>query len=133
MPEHPDQPEKPIRRRDFFRRGLMELFKPLDRAMEPIKRAAQHFDALDRMGGPAEPEAVFHPPTVANEYAPVLLRPPGALPEADFLSTCSRCGECVRACPVLCIKMESTGFMDNAPYIDVDAAACVMCEGLQCT
>jgi len=28
-----------------------------------------------------------------------LLRPPGALPEAEFLARCVRCGECMAACP----------------------------------
>ncbi|MDZ7832453.1 MAG: 4Fe-4S binding protein [Desulfobacterales bacterium] len=28
-----------------------------------------------------------------------LIRPPGALPEASFLSACVRCGECMTACP----------------------------------
>jgi MauM/NapG family ferredoxin protein len=28
-----------------------------------------------------------------------LIRPPGALPEADFLTRCIRCGECMKACP----------------------------------
>lgn len=28
-----------------------------------------------------------------------LIRPPGALPEAAFLRTCVRCGECMKACP----------------------------------
>ena len=28
-----------------------------------------------------------------------LLRPPGSLDEADFLSRCIRCGECMKACP----------------------------------
>jgi len=28
-----------------------------------------------------------------------LIRPPGALDEAEFLSRCIRCGECMRACP----------------------------------
>ncbi len=27
-----------------------------------------------------------------------LIRPPGALPEADFLQTCIRCGECMKSC-----------------------------------
>lgn len=27
------------------------------------------------------------------------IRPPGALPEAGYLSCCARCGNCVRACP----------------------------------
>ena len=31
--------------------------------------------------------------------SPTLIRPPGAMPEGDFLSLCVRCGECVKACP----------------------------------
>lgn len=30
---------------------------------------------------------------------PALIRPPGSLPEAEFLSKCVRCGECMKACP----------------------------------
>jgi ferredoxin-type protein NapF len=30
---------------------------------------------------------------------PDLIRPPGALPEPEFLQRCARCGECLRACP----------------------------------
>lgn len=30
---------------------------------------------------------------------PHLIRPPGALPEKDFLARCIRCGECMKACP----------------------------------
>lgn len=30
---------------------------------------------------------------------PELIRPPGALPEKDFLARCVRCGECMKACP----------------------------------
>lgn len=30
---------------------------------------------------------------------PLLIRPPGALPETDFLRLCQRCGLCMKACP----------------------------------
>lgn len=28
-----------------------------------------------------------------------LIRPPGAIPESDFLNTCIRCGKCIKICP----------------------------------
>lgn len=31
------------------------------------------------------------------------LRPPGALPEREFLATCVRCGECSKVCPTRCL------------------------------
>jgi polyferredoxin len=33
-----------------------------------------------------------------------LLRPPGALPEEEFLARCVRCGECMRACPTRALQ-----------------------------
>ncbi len=32
------------------------------------------------------------------------LRPPGAIPEDDFLATCVRCGQCIKACPTGCLQ-----------------------------
>jgi ferredoxin len=40
-----------------------------------------------------------HPRTSKKSFSPELVRPPGALPEADFLATCVRCGECMKVCP----------------------------------
>jgi len=36
--------------------------------------------------------------TERNHIPEDLIRPPGALPEPDFLTTCVRCGECMKAC-----------------------------------
>lgn len=35
-----------------------------------------------------------------------IIRPPGALPEPDFLATCVRCGECVKACPTNTLQLD---------------------------
>lgn len=35
---------------------------------------------------------------------PRLIRPPGALPEEDFLQLCQRCGLCMKACPTNAIN-----------------------------
>jgi len=36
--------------------------------------------------------------TIAKRPDPFLVRPPGALPEDDFLGRCVRCGECMKVC-----------------------------------
>ena len=38
-------------------------------------------------------------PLTRIEKRPQSLRPPGALPEADFLNVCIACQECIRVCP----------------------------------
>ena len=66
---------------------------------------------------------------------PTFLRPPGAIEEDRFLETCSRCGKCADACPADAIFRlnEAHGEAGGTPVIDADMAACVVCEGLQCT
>jgi MauM/NapG family ferredoxin protein len=39
------------------------------------------------------------PADAAGAAAKGLIRPPGALPEADFLDKCIRCSECMKVCP----------------------------------
>jgi polyferredoxin len=36
---------------------------------------------------------------LAGNWNPSLIRPPGALPEKEFLSRCVKCGQCMRICP----------------------------------
>lgn len=63
------------------------------------------------------------------------LRPPGALQEDKFLSSCIKCGQCVQVCPVNAIKLADLdeGFGVGVPYIDARAQACdFSCDGLQC-
>jgi ferredoxin-type protein NapG len=43
----------------------------------------------------------------------LILRPPGALKEDDFLATCIKCGMCVEACPFDTLKLAKPG--DNKP------------------
>ncbi len=81
--------------------------------------------------------------------AAACVRPPGALPEEDFLATCIRCGRCTDACPNRCI----TPFTEEAgrelalapgarqfgtPVIFARRQACMLCngepgDGLLCT
>jgi ferredoxin-type protein NapF len=51
------------------------------------------------------------------------LRPPWALAEAQFVAVCTRCGDCVRACPQSILRLASNGF----PEINFARGACTFC------
>jgi len=107
--------KKPVDRRRFFRLGLSELLRPLASAAKPLERMAHELGKLDQ------------PRTRPD----VWLRPPGSLPEARFLQTCQRTGDCVAACPVKAIKLDPAK-AGGVPFIDADSSACVVCTGLKC-
>lgn len=62
------------------------------------------------------------------------VRPPGALPEVGFLAACTRCGDCVAACPPQVIRTVSTkgGLAAGTPYLDVRRAPCIACPDMPC-
>jgi ferredoxin-type protein NapG len=65
------------------------------------------------------------------------LRPPGARPEIELADLCSRCGDCVRACPAQCIQLDARDEVGDAaagglPYIVARQSPCVICEELAC-
>ncbi len=50
-------------------------------------------------------------------------RPPWSVPESRFVDACSRCDDCVRACPTGLLRRGDGGF----PLTDFSAAACTFC------
>jgi MauM/NapG family ferredoxin protein len=62
-------------------------------------------------------------------------RPPGAAPELMFLASCTRCGDCIEACPAnAIIKAPSgAGFAVGTPIIDPMVQPCVVCDTMWCT
>jgi ferredoxin-type protein NapG len=70
-------------------------------------------------------------PAVKRPYAEPtgLLRPPGALPEADFLAACIRCTRCQDACEPGAIQLytERDGSLYHTPYVDPARKACTLC------
>lgn len=62
------------------------------------------------------------------------LRPPGALPEVGFLAACTRCGECLTACPPRAIQKvpASGGLAAGTPFIDPSVQGCTACPDMPC-
>jgi len=62
------------------------------------------------------------------------LRPPGALPEDEFLAACTRCGLCIRGCPydMLHLGRLGDGVPLGTPYFFARQAGCEMCEDIPC-
>ena len=66
--------------------------------------------------------------------APLILRPPGAKPEVDFLRMCIKCGQCAEVCPYETLLMAKPG--DNkpvgTPYFIPREVPCYMCTDIPC-
>jgi ferredoxin-type protein NapG len=65
---------------------------------------------------------------------PRALRPPGALPERDFLGTCVRCGLCADACPYETLHMAATPgpAQPGTPFFVARDTPCFMCDDVPC-
>jgi ferredoxin-type protein NapG len=79
--------------------------------------------------------------------SPLVLRPPGALPEEDFLKACIKCGLCAEACENRdsnknkdgskrpgTLKMAKGGDhrMIGTPYFVASEVPCYMCDDIPC-
>lgn len=63
-----------------------------------------------------------------------VLRPPGALPEADFTAVCNRCSRCIQVCPSKALlPLPITSGMANfeTPYIIPRQNCCDLCLACQ--
>ena len=72
----------------------------------------------------------------AKEFKPEKgrLRPPGAVPEEQYLSMCIKCGQCLQVCPYDSIKLEDIDGKAGVgtAYISPLERGCYLCEAFPC-
>lgn len=70
----------------------------------------------------------------ADSLPATAIRPPGALPEDEFLGACIRCGLCVRDCPfdILYLGQLGEDAPTGTPYFIARTGPCEMCEDIPC-
>jgi len=70
-----------------------------------------------------------------NAEAVHWIRPPYALAELEFLLSCTRCGECISACPhqvIFPLESRLGAKVVNTPAMDLLNKACHLCEDWPC-
>ena len=96
-------------RRMFFQSALFKIAEPIS---EFLNAPQQEFSQTENF----------------------LLRPPGSLPEQEFVKTCQRCNHCVEACPadaILPLQNTDTNLV-GTPTINSNHQPCVVCDSLAC-
>lgn len=94
-------------RRDFFKDSVISVAK-----------AAKEFSSHAE-GVPEKPV-----PVMRTDW----LRPPGAAGEAIFLERCTKCSDCMKACPHQSIVIHQ----DGTPVIFPDQMPCYLCDDTPC-
>jgi ferredoxin-type protein NapG len=124
--------DRELSRRDLLRGRLLgRVAKEATQALSTAEAAIN-----GAMGGKAAPPQSDPPPAggTGRRFALPIHRPPGAVDEVAFLAGCTRCNECITACPVSAIVHAPLRFREAAgtPMIEPHSAACIMCEDTPC-
>ena len=95
-------------RRDFLKDSVLSVAKA-------AKEFSTHSDAISEKPAPA----------LRTDW----LRPPGAVEEPLFLERCTKCNDCVKACPHGSIVFHQ---QDGTPVLFPDQVPCYLCDDLPC-
>lgn len=95
-------------RRDFLKDSVLSVAKA-------AKEFSTHSDAASEKPAPA----------LRTDW----LRPPGAVEEPLFLERCTKCNDCVKACPHGSIVFHQ---QDGTPVLFPDQVPCYLCDDLPC-
>jgi len=104
--------DQALGRRTFLRHSMVSLGAT-------VQQFVKHRDA------PSAEE----PQKVKILEKPGWLRPPGAAPEDLFLERCTKCGDCIDACPHDAIE---SLMVQETPGIYPGETPCQLCEGFPC-
>ena len=99
--------------------------------VETDRREFVKYSTLGILGLALGGGMIFSPYTLKAENR---LRPPGAVPEKEFLALCIKCGQCLQVCPYHSIELSDfgKGHGVGTPYIDANIRGCYACEAVPC-
>jgi MauM/NapG family ferredoxin protein len=127
-------------RRGFFKLGLERLRGNVLDAARALGEAVEVATQAAEEAGPSaqvQQERRFHRARVrgGGPARRSLVRPPGALAEAEFLAACTRCRDCVDACPpqsIFRVGPERGPTLEGTPVLYVEQRACHLCTDVPC-
>lgn len=109
--------EPALSRKDFFRYAFARLAGGVADAIGPATTAT----------------TTVKPAPVASARS--ICRPPGALTESEFLARCTRCDDCLKACPHWVIRKAGAELGERVagtPMLMPRDNPCLFCDGLPC-
>lgn len=92
-------------------------------------------DFFKHLGRKASEKAIEHVEQRVEQKAVHWIRPPYAIAELEFLLACTRCDQCIEACPhnvIFPLPARRGGDVMNTPAMDLLNHGCHLCEEWPC-
>ncbi|MBL8763793.1 MAG: 4Fe-4S dicluster domain-containing protein [Phycisphaerae bacterium] len=137
MPEDPNLSRRDLLRGRLFGRLVQSASNKLDAVGTAITNASASPVKSTRANAPVAGGGNGESggrTGIGRRFTLPIHRPPGAVDEVSFLSGCTRCNDCISACPVSAIVHAPARFREAAgtPMIDPHTSPCIMCEDTPC-